>query len=365
MDDDFAHHCPVCLYGMGEAAFGGQVQPGDQRHHGISAGCIAREAREPGDHDPSPYGYEPLLERIARKNGVAVECVVAADGTSMANHLAMAATFEPGDEVLIEQPVYELLVSTALYLGAKVRRFQRRFEENFRVDPKEIERQITPQTRLIVITNMHNPTGAFTDDETLRAVGDLAASVRARVLVDEVYLEAVFEQPTRSAFHLGPQFVITNSLTKAYGLSGLRCGWVLAEPVLAERIWKINDLYAATRVHAGERLSVLAFEHLPRIAQRAKAILDINRKRFHAWLDSHRQVECFRPPYGTVAAPKLRRGTVAEFCVLLREKYETSVVPGGFFEMPQHFRVGLGGDPEMTAAGLERLGKALDEYARP
>jgi Cys-tRNA synthase (O-phospho-L-seryl-tRNA:Cys-tRNA synthase) len=116
---------------------------------------------------PTVYGYTPLQERLARKNGVSPDCIVAATGTSMANHLAMAATFEPGDEVLIEEPTYELLVSTARYLGAEIRRFPRRFEEGFRLDPEAIETRITSRTRLVVITNLHNPSGAFTDATTL------------------------------------------------------------------------------------------------------------------------------------------------------------------------------------------------------
>ena len=78
----------------------------------------------------------------------------------MANHLAMAATIEPGDEVLVEHPTYELLVSVLQYLGARVRYFERRMEDGFCLDPAEVERQITPRTRLIVITNLHNPSGA-------------------------------------------------------------------------------------------------------------------------------------------------------------------------------------------------------------
>lgn len=312
---------------------------------------------------PTLYGYGPLQQRLAKKNGVSPECVVAAAGTSMANHLAMAATFDPGDEVLIEEPTYELLLTTAQFLGAQVRRFQRRFEDGFRVDPKEIERQVTPRTRLIVITNLHNPSGAFTDEATLRAVGDIADRVGARVLMDEVYLEAVSEQPTRPAFHLGPQFVVTNSLTKAYGLSGLRCGWVLAEPKLAERMWRINDLFAATAAHPAELLSVIALDNLEKLAARAQAIVQTNRARLNALLDAHDAVECFRPQFGTVMFPRLRRGLGDDFCQFLREKHETSVVPGRFFEMPQHFRVGMGGDTEMTAAGLDRLGNALAEYA--
>src|SRR5712692_9177964 len=191
---------------------------------------------------PTLYGYAPLQERLARKSGVSPDCVVAATGTSMANHLAMAATLEPGDEVLIEHPTYELLVSAARYLGAAVKRFPRRFEDGFRIDPKQVERLVTPRTRLIVLTNLHNPSNAPVDEETLLALGDTALSAKARVMVGEVYLDAMFEQTPRSAFHLGSQFVVTNSLTKVYGLSGLRCGWILAEPGFAKTIWRLNYL---------------------------------------------------------------------------------------------------------------------------
>ncbi len=311
---------------------------------------------------PSIYGYAPLQERLAKKNGVAPEWVVAAAGCSMANHLAMAATFEPGDEILMEHPTYELLESTARYLGADIKRFERRFEDGFRIDPTEVKRRISPRTRLVVITNLHNPTGVLTDDATLRTVGEMAAEVGAQVLVDEVYLEAVFDQPWRSSFHLGSNFVVTSSLTKAYGLSGLRCGWVLAQPELAEHMWHINDVYAATAAHPAELLSVIALDHVAELTTRAKRILHTNRARMEALLDARPELECVRSQHGTIYFPRLPRGRVEEFCTLLRDKYETSVVPGGFFDMPLHMRVGMGGDTLMTAAGLERLDRALSEY---
>jgi len=313
---------------------------------------------------PTAYGYQPLQEKLARKNQVYPKCVVAAAGTSMANHLAMAACIEPGDEVLVEQPTYELLLSTARFLGAKIRRFRRRVEVDFGIDPQEVEKRVTPRTRLIVITNLHNPSGALTAEPILSAIGEIALSCGARVLVDEVYLEAVFDAPVRSAFHLGKQFVSTNSLTKAYGLSGLRCGWVLAEAGLAERMWRLNDVFAATAVHPGELLSVVALDRLEQIARRARNLLEANRRALNALLDAHRGLRCFRPAFGTVVFPRLRHGEVEGFCTLLRDKYETSVVPGKFFEMPRHFRIDLGGETEMTAEGLRRLGCAMEEYAK-
>src|ERR1051325_3150891 len=135
----------------------------------------------------SLYGYQPLQQALAAKAGVDPACVVHATGTSMANHLAMATLIEPGDEVVIEQPVYDPIISAARYLGATVKRFVRRFEDDFRIDINELERSITPRTRLIVLTNMHNPTGALTSLDTLKQVGEMARRVGARVLVDEVY----------------------------------------------------------------------------------------------------------------------------------------------------------------------------------
>ena len=310
------------------------------------------------------YGYVPLIERLARLNQVPADCVVTSAGTSLANHIAMAATFDPGDEVLVEHPTYELLESTAEYLGATLRRFERRMEDGFRIDPAEIERKITPQTKLIVLTNLHNPTGVYTEDATMRAVGDIAKAHGARVLVDEVYLESFYGHRPPTAFHLGEQFLVTSSLTKAFGLSGVRCGWVLASPELTHRMKRINDLYAANHAHPAERISVVALDHLDKVAARGKKIVDTNRRNLDRFLDGRDDLGLVRPEEGTVIFPRLRNGNAEEFVALLREKYETSVVPGRFFGMPQHFRVGIGGDPEMTRAGLDRLGAALDEYAR-
>ncbi len=313
---------------------------------------------------PTIYGYAPLLERLAKKNGVTPDCVVSAAGTSMANHLAMAATLEPGDEVLVEEPTYELLLSALRYLGAQIRRFPRPFENGFRIDPAEVSRQITARTRLVVITNFHNPSSVMTDSSTLAEVGEIARAVGARVLADEVYLEALFNHPFKPAFHLGKHFIVTSSLTKAYGLSGVRCGWVLAEPELATRMWRINDLYGATPAYPAELISVIALDHLEKVAARAKALLETNRKALNSFLDSRSDLECVRPAYGTTVFPKLLHGKVDEFVQFLRQTYETSVVPGRFFEMPQHFRIGIGGDSAMTTNALHRLGEALDRFSR-
>lgn len=309
------------------------------------------------------YGYGPLLEALAARYRVDTSSIVTTAGTSFANHLAMAALFKPGEEILFEEPAYEPMLSTARYLGADVKRFQRKFEEGFRFSPEAIEASITDRTRLIVITNLHNPSGVLTDDETLKQVGEIARRAGARVLVNEVYLETLFEEEPRSAFHLGDHFVVTSSLTKAFGLSGLRSGWILAHPDLSREMWLLNDLFSATQVHSGERLSVVALRQIEEIAARAKALMDRNRALLNAFLDTRDDLEAVRPQFGTVMFPRLRSGETSErLCRLLREKYETTVVPGSFFERPEHFRVGIAGPTNVLEAGLERLGRALEEH---
>jgi aspartate/methionine/tyrosine aminotransferase len=313
------------------------------------------------------YGYDQLRQRLAAKTGVPIECVVQASGTSAANYLAMAACFEPGEEVLIEQPTYELLTNAALALGAHVRRFRRRFEDGFGVDPAEIRRSVTPATRLIVLTNLHNPSGVFTEPEILSEVGKIAQSNGARVLVDEAYRDLAFSRKPRTSFQLDPKtFVATSSLTKPYGLSGLRCGWILAEPGLSRRMWRLNDLMDASFSHLSERMSVIALDHLEQFAVRTRKLLEPNRRLLDKFLGSNPELGAVRPEFGTIVFPRLPRGDAAEFCALLRDRFETTVVPGQFFEMPGHIRIGIGGDTQTVESGLDRLGRALqDRFGQP
>src|ERR1700747_1046869 len=129
------------------------------------------------------YAYLPLQQVIAAHHGVDSECVVESAGTSMANHLAMAAIIEPGDEVLIQHPAYGPLLDVADYLQGDVKRFRRAEENGWAIDPAVVRRCVTPKTRLIVITNLHNPTSVLTPESVLREMGDIARSIRALLLV--------------------------------------------------------------------------------------------------------------------------------------------------------------------------------------
>ena len=305
------------------------------------------------------YGYAPLQQAIATHHGVDPDCVVEAAGTSMANHLAMAAILEPGDEVLIEHPAYGPILDVAHYLEANVKRFRRAEENGWAIDPAEVRRCITSKTRLIVITNLHNPTSALTPGSVLCEIGDIARSVSALVLVDEVYLDAVYDDTPRTSFHLGPQFVVTSSLTKVYGASGLRCGWILAKPDLAWKMRRLDDLYSATPVFPGELLSVVAFQHLGLLRERARRIVEADRKLLRDFLKQQSSLSAVSTSWGTTLFPRLVNRKTDAFLERLRTEFDTSAVPGRFFEMPDHFRIGMGVNTEMFAEGLNRIRRAL------
>jgi aspartate/methionine/tyrosine aminotransferase len=309
----------------------------------------------------SYYGYEPLQQVIAQKHSVNASQVFFTLGTSMANHIAMAVTTQPGDDILIEQPTYELLLATARYLEANVNRFPRHYDNGFQINPDDVRKSITPKTKLIALTNLHNPSSAYTDEKTLGEIGSIAERIGAQVLVDEVYLDSAFDLNPRSSARLGNNFIVTNSLTKVYGLSGIRCGWVIAQPELTQKMWHLNDLFYVNHVHLAERLSLIAFQNLDEIKAWSCNILDQNHKLLNDFLNSRDDLEAYRPGFGTVVFPRLKNGKVDELSEILINKYETAIVPGKYFEMPNYFRIGLSCKPDIFQAGIENIDKALND----
>ena len=319
-------------------------------------------------HGPNAYGYAPLVDAIAERFGVSRDCVVTDEGTSGANHLAFSALIDPGDEVLIEEPTYELMLSAIEHLGGRPIRFQRRLETGWALEPHAVEAAMTPRTKLVALSDLHNPSSALADRAAVEAVGKIAARQGAVVLVDEVYRELLFgagpqgEVKPFSAFTLGPNFVVTASLTKAYGLSGLRCGWILAPDDLAHRMWSVRDLFQSLPPFMSERLSADAFKRLPKFKRRGDAILAANHTAYRELLADHPALDQVVPDVGTTVFARVRGGGVDAFCERLLERYDTGVVPGRFFERADFIRIGLAGESQMTRTGLERLADALTEH---
>jgi aspartate/methionine/tyrosine aminotransferase len=318
----------------------------------------AREALElTGRNDE---GWEPLVGRVAARYGVRPDQVATATGTSGANFLVCAALLRPGDDVLVERPAYDPLLAVPVMLGASLVRFERRFEDGFRLDLDRVESAITQRTRLIILTNPHNPTGVLTGAGDLERLGRLAERHGCYVLADEVYLDAVFGAKPAAAATLSPRIITTASLTKAYGLSGLRCGWALGDPMICEEIRRARDLVDGTGSVLAERAAAIAFEALPALEARARAILAPNFERFEAFMAGQPALEWVVPPGGTVAFPRLRATVSADaFTDRLLREFDTTVVPGRFFEAPAHFRVALGIHAEVLERGLHAIAQAL------
>lgn len=317
---------------------------------------------------PNDEGYPPLVEAIAERYGVRPEQVCTGPGTSGVNFLVMAGVLRAGDEVLIESPTYDPLLGIADMLGAKVRRFERRFANGFQPDPRAIEAALTPSTRLIVLTNLHNPSGVVVSDETLLEIGRLAESVGALVHVDEVYRETAFDEDTRPAATLGDAFVSTSSLTKAWGLSGLRTGWAIGASRVAEAMRRARDVVDAVGSFPSDAIAEVAFHDLHRLTERSRSILLRNSAALADVLDGASRraiVEWVRPPAGaSIAFPRLV-GTddASRFVEWLLDEFGVGVVPGRFFEHPDHFRVAVGGDPAKVGPALDRLSEALGAWS--
>lgn len=327
-------------------------------------GCSTADlVLEPDDvqvNGPNHDGYPPVLEAIAALYGVGPDRVVTAPGCSGANFLAFAALLDAGDEVLVEQPTYEPLLAALSFLGARVRRFVRRFEDGYRLDLDEIRSLLTDRVRLVVLANPHNPSGVLLPPEEMAEVGRLAERVGAFVLVDEVYRDIWFEEAPPSHVHLGPRFLATSSLTKSYGLSGLRCGWILCSPDVADRMRRVKDLMESVDSVPSDTLSLAAFRQLPRLAARSRAIMEPNLAQVRAFLAEHEEwLGCVVPSHAMMVFPHLKKEEDSEPLHDWLRGRETSIVPGKFFESPRHFRLGFAVEPGNVRAGLQHLSEGL------
>jgi aspartate/methionine/tyrosine aminotransferase len=300
-----------------------------------------------------------LTAAIAAHGGVPADHVVTAVGSSGANFLALAALVRPGDAVLVEDPGYAPLSTAARLFGAEVIALPRRLAHHYAVEPEAIAAALTPRTRLVVLTRPHNPTGAVIDGPTLEAIAGVAERARIHVLVDEVYLDTLGASASPAAL-VSERFISTSSLTKAYGLAGLRCGWALAAPGVAARMRAARAVVAPMPAPS-RRLALRAFADLALLADRARQIMTSNRLRVQRMLAGRDDVAWVPPAGGTVAFPRLSRvADVDGFVDRLLVERHTAVVPGRFFGHPQHVRVAFGMGAHELARGLDALAAALD-----
>lgn len=308
------------------------------------------------DHE---YGWAPLMKEIALRYEVNPNQVVPVHSTSFANHLVCALLLEPGDEVLVEHPAYEPLVSLPKYFHTTVKSFHRRPDRRYQPDPGEIEKLITDKTRLIILSNLHNPTSILLDETVLWQLIDLVDQYQCHILMDEVYLEFLHPQGERTAAKYSDRILTTRSLTKAFGLDDLRVGWIIANSIQAEQLRKLQDLFITTMAAPSERLGLFMLQKADELLDQNIRHLTANMQLVDEFIDTHSNLSWQKPPSGSVGFVQYTGGNVDMLVSLLAERYDTIVAPGSFFGAPDYFRIGWGLPTEDLQKGLENLDKVV------
>jgi aspartate/methionine/tyrosine aminotransferase len=305
------------------------------------------------------FGDPGLREAIAAHQGVPAERVFASAGTSLANFLVYLAEAR-GGHVAVETPGYEALWKLPEAVGASVATFSRVEDRDWRLDPEALQAAAKAGTRLIVVTDLHNPSGKRLHPDDLALLLDTAEKRDAAVLVDEIYLDLALE-PARTAALSGDRVIVTNSLTKAHGLGGLRIGWVLAAPERIRRIAEWNDLVFPA--HAAPSVAV-AKAYLPKAVPflaRSRAMLRERLEQADAWVRARGDVSWRKPDGGLSGFLRLPQGIDSQaFSERAFRDHGVRVIPGAFFHAPGHVRLSYG----LPAADLEKalaaLGAAID-----
>ncbi len=313
-----------------------------------------------------PRGSGPTLRgALAARYGTDEARVALSCGASGGTFLALGALTRPGGTVLVESPGYDPHPGAARFLGARVRTFPRPTEDGFRLDPDAVAAALDDDVDVVLLTNLHNPTGVWTDPDALAEVGARAEAAGARVVVDEVYLETARDVDTRPAALLHPALVSVSSLSKAFGLSGTRVGWVLADPETAEAVRRVRDVVDGVGSEPMERLGALAVTEMDRLLERARAHLAANTALLRDFVEGRAELTWTPPADGCpVAAVRLVGEEDADaFAERALRDHGVKVVPGRFFGLPDHLRLAVAGPTEAVRAALEALGRALDAEA--
>ncbi len=315
----------------------------------------------PGD---AAVGSRSLIQALSRREQVPEENILLSLGTSLANFLVWGALLRRGDEVLVEFPAYEPMFKVPAYLGARVR-FIKRDPLDFSLTVPAIAEMVGEKTRMIVLTDSHNPSGSQISPEVLQYLRRLGQERGILVFIDEVYGRFYRE---RSLFVDYPEFIVTSSLTKFYGLGSLRCGWAFAPAAVVEKARLFSDYLTPEIPFAPLHLARLLLESpaLAELEERVRRRVRANREIINAYLNRTEFLSCYIPRNGILFFPELK-GTVdvKKFYPVLYEKYRMVVTEGRFFQMPRHFRMAGIWSAEVMQDGLARLEKALADCRIP
>jgi aspartate/methionine/tyrosine aminotransferase len=303
-----------------------------------------------------------LAEAVARRYRVPKECVLPCCGTHQANYLLARTLVEPGMQVLVETPNYEGVPGALVAAGAVVRTFRRRREEGWRLPIAEIRAGLAAGARLVAVTDLHNPSGARILPDDYAALEAAAREHDAKVLVDEVYRDFL-PPPVGTCFLPDGPFVVSSSLTKVYGLGGLRIGWALASPEVVLRMRDWNDYMVVNLPAPSASIAAAAWGNLDAVAARHRDVAARGFRAASAWVRGRKDVR-WNPPDGGVSGfievDSLREKDDVTWVESLIEATGVVVVPGSMFGAPGSLRFCFGVPVERLNEGLDRLGAFLD-----
>lgn len=306
-------------------------------------------------------GTPELREQIARLYpGINSEQILTTAGSSEANFILIWSLLEPGDEVIFELPNYMQMWGLLRSFGAKVKPLYLKENLKWGPDLDEIEKLVTKKTKLIIVTNPNNPTGAVLSQEAMATMVSLAQKVGAWILADEVYQGAERNgERTPSFWGKYDRVIIVNGLSKAYGLPGLRIGWIVGPKDFIKKTWPYHDYTTISPSTLGDRLARIALSpsNREKILKRTQNILNRNFPLLESWLKKQNRIFDFVPPQaGAICFVhyNLKINSTELVEKLIHEK-SVLIVPGDHFEMDNYLRFGFGAEEEYMLKALARI----------
>jgi aspartate/methionine/tyrosine aminotransferase len=306
---------------------------------------------------------EELVELLSRLYGVGTERIALTYGAQNANSLVLMTQLNEDDMIVAEHPIYEPMLKVAQQV-CRLRNLPRTLENKYRPTMDQLNDVLTSGSRMVMITNLHNPSGAALDDEELKAILDAADEKGAMVLCDEIYREMSYSQPPKGAFELGENVIVTNGMTKFYGLGDLRVGWVIGPEDVARdvelcRLAILSHLPAyslAVTIQALERRQWFR----DRMLSRAQENLEV----LSEWARVEMRVSFMMPEGGFMFLLPLPKGIDdLEFSQFLLNNFDTAVCPGRYFGVEGQIRVTFSCPPEEFARGLRNISAALNHFS--
>jgi aspartate/methionine/tyrosine aminotransferase len=322
-----------------------------------------------------PLGYSQsngtieLRERIAAIYPAAgIDHIEVTNGTSEANYLIALSQLRPGDEVAMEVPNYMQMPGVARSLGASVRPFRLRQDTGWEPDWDEFERAVTPRTKLLYLSNPNNPTGAVLSDGAMQRIVDRCEETGTWLLADEVYLGAEIErQRTTSFWGMGERVIVTSGLSKAYGIPGLRIGWIVGPEALVHECWTQHDYLTIGPNKMSDGIARVAVEreNRERCYARTREILRHNLPIAREWVAGFGGRVTWREPQaGAIGLLKYDAGLPSlDLAERIRTRQSTLIVPGTHVGVEGYIRVWLGGKEDFLREGLRRVGLELERLS--